>query len=199
MIETWKDIPEYSGKYQADREGNVRRLYSSGKSKLMTAYPKKSTRNKRLVIKLTMDGKSKEVTLLEIMARTFLGPSPKGYVPYHKNGIQSDNYINNIAYISRKDLGKITGKNSRRKPVAKINKNGEIIEFYSSAREAARKNYMSYQTVIDRCNGKCKSAFAPDGYAYAWEDERVSMRNAIAKIEKENEYMPKAKNIEFEW
>lgn len=25
MIETWKDIPEYGGKYQADREGNIRR------------------------------------------------------------------------------------------------------------------------------------------------------------------------------
>ena len=58
---------------------------------------------------------------------------------------------------------------------------------------------MSYQTIADRCNGKCKSAFAPDGYAYAWEDEKVSMRNAIAKIEKEEGYMPKAKNIEFEW
>ena len=155
--------------------------------------------SQRLVVKLTRDGKAKEEIVISVMARTFLGPRPEGHVPYHKNGIQSDNYINNIAYISKKDLGKLTGKNSRRKPVAKINKNGEIIEFYSSAREAARKNYMSYQTVIDRCNGKCKSAFAPDGYAYAWEDERVSMRNAIAKIEKENGYMPKAKNIEFEW
>lgn len=199
MIETWKDIPGYGGKYQADREGNVRRLYSSGKSKLMTAYPKKSTRNKRLVVKLTMDGKAKEVTLLGLMAETFLGPSPSGYVPYHKNGIQSDNYINNIGYISRKDLGKRNGAKSRRKPVVKINACGECVEFYSSAREAARKSYMSYQTVTDRCNGKCKSAFAPDGYAYAWEDEKVSMRQAISKIEKEEGYMPKAKNIEFEW
>lgn len=42
---------------------------------------------------------------------------------------------------------------------------------------------MSYQTIIDRCNGGCKSAFAPDGFAYAWEDSRVSMRNALKKIE----------------
>lgn len=199
MIETWKDIPGYDGKYQADREGNIRRIYQSGKSRLMTAYIKKSTRNRRMVVKLTKDGNAKEETMIEIMAKTFLGPKPKDHVPYHKNGVQSDNYINNIAYISRKDLGKLTGKNSRRKPVAKIDKCGEIVEFYPSAREAARKNYMSYQTIIDRCNGKCKSAFAPDGYAYAWEDEKVSMRNAIAKIEKENGYMPKARHVEFEW
>lgn len=199
MIDTWKNIPGYDGKYQADKEGNVRRLYSSGKSRLMSAYPKKTTRNKRLVVKLTIDKKAKEETVLEIMAKTFLGPRPEGHVPYHKNGIQSDNYINNIAYISKKDLGKHTGAKSRRKPVAKLDASGEITEVYSSAREAARKNYMSYQTVIDRCNGKCKSAFAPDGFAYAWEDEKVSMRNAIAKIEKENGYMPKARHVEFEW
>lgn len=54
---------------------------------------------------------------------------------------------------------------------------------YQVDREAARENYMSYQTIIDRCNGKCKSAFAPDGYAYAWEDSEVSMKHAIRNIE----------------
>lgn len=199
MIETWKDIPGYSGKYQADREGNVRHVYPSGKTRLMTAYTKKMSGSQRLAVKLTRDGKGKEEIVINIMARTFLGPRPEGLVPYHKNGIQSDNYINNIAYISRKDLGKLTGAKSRRKPVVKLDVEGGIVEAYSSAREAARKNYLSYQTVIDRCNGKCKSAFAPDGFAYAWEDEKVSMRNAIAKIEKENGYMPKARNVVFEW
>ena len=50
-------------------------------------------------------------------------------------------------------------------------------------REAARENFMSYQTVMDRCNGKVKGPFAPDGYAYAWEDCKVSMKNAIKKIQ----------------
>jgi hypothetical protein len=46
---------------------------------------------------------------------------------------------------------------------------------------------MSHQTIIDRCNGKCKSAFAPDGYAYAWEDSEVSMKRALNKIREYNE------------
>ena len=136
---------------------------------------------------------------MQVMAKTFLGPVPEGCVPYHKNGCQSDNYINNIAYISKIELGKKTGANSRKKSVVKIDCTGEIVDVYSSAREAARKNFMSYQTVIDRCNRKCKSAFAPDGYAYAWEDSETSMKHAIRKIEKETGYMPKAKQTEFEW
>lgn len=199
MKESWKDIPGYDGKYQADMEGNIRRVYQSGKTRLMTPYHKKMSGSKRLVVKMTRDKKAKEEILVQIMAKTFLGNPLPGHVPYHKNGCQEDNYIQNIAYISRRDLGKLTGRTAKRQPVAKIDVSGEIVEVYSSARECARKNYMSYKTVIDRCNGKCKSAYAPDGYAYAWDDKEVSMRNAIRKIERENGYMPKARNVDFEF
>ena len=165
----------------------------------MTPYHKKMSGSQRLVVKMTRDKKTKEEILVQIMAKTFLGNPLPGHVPYHKNGCQEDNYIQNIAYISRRDLGNLTGRNAKRQPVAKMDASGEIVEVYSSARECARKNYMSYQTIIDRCNGKCKSAYAPDGYAYAWDDKEVSMRNAIRKIERENGYMPKARNVDFEF
>lgn len=199
MKESWKDIPGYDGKYQADMEGNIRRIYQSGKTRLMTPYHKKMSGSQRLVVKMTRDKKAKEEILVQIMAKTFLGNPLPGHVPYHKNGCQEDNYIQNIAYISRRDLGNLTGRYAKRQPVAKIDASGEIVEVYSSARECARKNYMSYQTIIDRCNGKCKSVYAPDGYAYAWDDKEVSMRNAIRKIERENGYMPKARNVDFEF
>lgn len=198
-MNTWKNIQGYSGKYQVNRDGEIRHIYKSGKTKQMTSYCKKMSRSQRMVVKLTIDGKSKEVMVHKIVADTFLGPCPAGCVPYHKNGMQSENHIQNIAYISRQELGRLTGSRSRRKGVAKIGSIGEIVDFYSSAREAARQNYMSYQTVIDRCNGKCKSAFAPDGYAYAWEDSEVSMKHAIRKIELENGHMPKARDVLFDF
>lgn len=199
MRETWTDIVGYDGKYQVDREGNVQRVFPSGKTRLMKPYHKKMSGSQRMVVKLTINGKAKEEILLQIVAKTFLGDCPDGCVPYHKNGCQSDNYVNNIGYISRVELGKLTGPKSRRKSVVKIDNMGLIVDVYSSARKAARENYMSYQTIMDRCNGKCKSAFAPDGYAYAWEDSEVSMKHAIRKIELSNGYMPKAPNVEFEW
>lgn len=199
MVEVWKDIPGYDGRYQADKEGNIRRVFPSGKTRMMSQYHKRMTGSQRLVVKLTKDGKSKEETVLNVIARTFLGPIPEGYVPYHKNGCQTENHLNNIAYITRRELGKLTGSASGRRSVVKIDPNGEIVDVYSSAREAARQNYLSRQAVTDRCNGIRKSAFAPDGYAYAWEDSAVSIRNAIRKIEQVNGYMPKANTIEFEW
>lgn len=187
MIETWRDIPGYKGIYQADREGNIRRLYRNGKTRILTPYHKKMNGSQRLVVKLSVNGKAREVVVIQMIARTFLGPPPAGHIPVHRNGCQSDNYVNNIKYISRQQAGKIYGARSKRKAVVKIDNHGEIVEVYSSARTAAEANYMSHQTVTDRCNGKCKSPFAPDGYAYAWEDSGKSLEQVIEKIERQKE------------
>ena len=187
MTETWRDIPGFEGIYQADREGNIRRLYQNGKVRILTPYHKKMSGSQRLVVKLTANGKSREVAVIQAIARTFLGPPPAGHIPVHRNGCQSENYVNNIKYISRQQAGKIYGARSKRKAVVKIDGHGEIVEVYPSARRAAKANYLSHQTVTDRCNGKCKSLFAPDGYAYAWEDSGKSLERAIEKIRKEKQ------------
>lgn len=186
MIESWKDIPGFEGVYQADREGNIRRLYRNGKTRVLTPYHKKKNGSQRLVVKLTVNSQSREVVVIQAVARTFLGPPPVGHIPVHRNGCQSDNYVNNIEYISRQQAGKMYGARSRRKAVVKIDNYGEIVEVYSSARMAAKANYLSHQTVTDRCNGKCKSTYAPDGYAYAWEDSGKSLERAIEKIKQQN-------------
>ena len=81
MKESWKDIPGYDGKYQADMEGNIRRIYQSGKTRLMTPYHKKMSGSQRLVVKMTRDKKVKEEILVQIMAKTFLGESSSWACP----------------------------------------------------------------------------------------------------------------------
>ena len=171
----WKNIPGYNGKYQVSVDGNVRRVYKNGKTKLMTPYRKSSAKAKkilrdRLFVKLTRDGISKEVPMLKIMVSTFYGIVPEGKVPYHKNKIVTDNFVANIGFIDRVTLGKMTGAMSKRMPVVKIDRQGEVIEFYKSAREAARYNNMSYQTVLDRCHNRVKRPFELDGHNYQFDD-----------------------------
>lgn len=167
----WRNIPGYSGKYRVSRAGNIQRVFSSGLVRDMTPYRKQSKvlRN-RLFIKLTIDGKSKEVAMLKIMAETWYNNQDKDLVPYHKNGIVTDNHVDNIGFISRSELGKLTGHMAnKRKSVFKVTENGEEIEVYRSAREAAKANYMSYQAVLDRCHNKIKNPFALDGFTYQFE------------------------------
>lgn len=125
----------------------------------------------RRFVKLTdASGKSKDVSVLGLMVDVWFGGCPAGKVPYHKNGDLTDNDIRNIGFTSRPELGKLTGAKSARRPVRKVDESGEAVAFYPSAREAARQNHMSYQAVLDRCNGKVKKPFALDGHTYQFDD-----------------------------
>lgn len=167
----WRDIPGYGGKYRASRAGDIQRVFRSGAVRDMTPYRKQGrTLRGRLFVKLTADGRPKEVPVLKVMAETWHNNQDKSLVPYHKNGIVTDNRADNIGFASRRELGKMTGHMSgKRKSVFKVTEDGEEVEVYRSAREAARKNNMSYQTVLDRCHNKVKNPFALDGFTYRFE------------------------------
>ena len=187
-VDLWKDIQGFNGKYQISYSGQVRRIYKNGKVKILAQFKKsgkaRSIYRDRLFVHLIGDnGKDCTTMVHQIVAKHFLGKPKHGQVPYHKNGCIMDNWASNIEYIDKKKLGQLTGASSRRQTVVKIDADGEIVDCYSSARETGRQNYMSYQTVIDRCNGKCKRAFAPDGFEYAWEEKQRSIDQAIRRIE----------------
>lgn len=176
----WRDIPGYDGLYQVDRMGQVRswkwRVGRRAKQPhLLTQYlHKRGGRGNSVYVKLTTpDGsKSKEVRVISIMRDVWMGGPRPGLVVYHKNGDLSDNCLHNLGFISHQKLGQKTGAQSKRRPVVKINTTGEIVEVYPSARSAAKANHMSYQTVLDRCNGVVKKPFALDGHNYAFEDDK---------------------------
>ncbi|MCC8106417.1 MAG: NUMOD4 motif-containing HNH endonuclease [Clostridiales bacterium] len=135
----WRDIPGYGGKYQANRLGEIRRVFPSGLVRDMTPYKKTGAKHQkilrnRLFMKLTLDGKAKEVPVLKIMAATWRGPTPAGKVPYHINGIVTDNRAENIGFIGKCELGQKTGhRANKRKAVFKVNEQGEDVEVYRSA------------------------------------------------------------------
>ena len=123
---------------------------------------------------------------MKLMQITFIGELPPGMVTYHKNGIITDDALNNIGIITRSELGKLTGRgNGCETSVVKISEEGQIVDFYRSVREAGRKNHMSYQTILDRINGKVKSLYAPDGYVYCKDNAR-EINKAVRRIELDN-------------
>jgi len=178
-MKEWREIPGYDGYYEISFMGEVRSWRSRwGRTKtatLMTPYKKKprgkNPRNSnRVYVKLTDNqGNAKEVSVVTLMVAVWKGGCPPGKCPYHINADTLDNRAANIGFITRQELGRLTGANSRRMPVEKVDKHGMPVEVYSSAREAARQNHMSYQTVIDRCHGRVKNPCALDGCTYRYE------------------------------
>lgn len=168
----WRTIPGYEGAYDVSIMGEVRTHRGVKAPRIMQQYTKlrgKARLPGRRCVKLSKNGKAKEMSVLKIMAETWCGGGPAGTVPYHKNGDLSDNRLSNIGFATKKELGKMTGSNTRRKPVAKVDPQGEIVEVYPSAREAARANHLSRQNVIDRCHGRVKRPYALDGHTYQYE------------------------------
>ena len=178
----WRDIPDTHGAYQISIEGNIRKIWSSGKVSDMVPYTQcngyKKDKKPRLFIRLDYDGKRRTFSVLSLMVKTFYGNIPKGMLPYHKDGVASNNHINNIGFITKSELGKITGYKSKSKAVFKVNKNGEVIDVYKSAAVAADKNFVSYDTVLRRCNHKLSNEFKLIEFTFRWCEE----------IEDEKEY-----------
>lgn len=158
------DIPGYAGRYQVNVMGQI----------LKNGRPMKPTfKRGKYEIRLMDENKKRHSHCVhKIVAQVFL-PQQSGMVLYHKNGDLSDHCVNNLEWITRQELGKKTGAMAKRKTVLKIDRGGNIIKIYPSARSAARDNFMSYQTVIDRCNGKVKGKYAPDGFRYIWDEMYV--------------------------
>lgn len=188
--DSWINVPNTDGKYQANFNGQVRRVYKT-KTKIISQYKK---HNGSYVFKIVKD----EVRASKVIWNAFKGEIPNGMYLVHKNGIKSDNCINNLELVTKKELGTRYGGNSRRKPVLKLNENGEIVECYKSVREAGKKNYMSYQTISDFCNYVTKKALADDGHAYCYDDEKC-LAKTIRKIELAKGFMPKARDLIFEF
>ncbi len=188
MLNEWKPILGYGGKYEASFFGHIRRIYKTRPPKILSQYEKHGGQrgSRKLFVKLTKDGETgKEANVAQIIHITHIGPIPEGFIVVHKNGSFLDNTASNLKLMSRVEVGRRYGASSKKKCVVKISPDGEEVDFYYSAREAARKNFMSYQTIIDRCNGVVKKSVAPDGFDYAWEDSAASIRKAKERLKKQ--------------
>lgn len=183
-FERWKDIPlDTKFCYQASDIGRISHVYPSGHRRILSECYVKSLGG--FVTGLTMsDGSYQKFQTVSLVAKTWLGVRPSQYQAIHRNGIKSDHRLSNIVYINRKNIGKIANA-KKRKAVLKINKNGDIVEIYKSAKDASDKNAYSYSAIKNRCRGCYKDILGTDGYAYCYEDDEKMFNKILERLESE--------------
>lgn len=176
LEELWRTIDGYGGRYQVNPFGEIRRICRK-KIVRLAAYNKRGD----WIVKLSFERNAKEHLVAHLVAAAFLPRPSSKLVLWHKNGVLSDNFVGNLEWISRHELGRRTALLAdKRKCVAKVTPEGEAVAFYPSARAAARANHMSYQTVLDRCNGRVKKPFALDGHTYVFDENFVDKEERYA-------------------
>lgn len=145
-------IKGYESLYYATEQGQIIR-----KGKMRDSFVKGYKSGKIWVAKLTKNGKVKEHNYGRLIFETFKGPIPPGYVIYRRNNLIDDNRLLNIRLTTRVERGKSTGPRSKSKAVELLDECGNVVDSWSSTRQAAKELFCSYQTISNICNGKVKT------------------------------------------
>lgn len=110
MEEIWKDIPGFSGLYQASSLGRVKRVGGMRRSRAGVLYPWPEKfltpvcrkRDGYCMVRTCIDGTPGSHYVHRLVASAFFGAPPAGQEVCHGNGDRSDNRLCNLRYDTRK-------------------------------------------------------------------------------------------------
>lgn len=173
LNETWKDIPEYEGYYQASTLGKIRsvaRLISQKGHKNdyirtmkgKTIQPRLQNSNYQLVW-LSKNGEINPLLVHRIIAAAFIENLNCHPCINHKNGIKTDNRIENLEWCSYSENIKhshtLLGRKEITKPIFCV----ELHRAFKSQTEASKELNINRGAISHVLNGLTKTA---GGYSW---------------------------------
>lgn len=180
--EIWKDIKGFENHYQVSNYGRVRSMTKKVNTGM---YNQEYAIKKGKIIKpssyrgyylLTLSKENKRITkpIHRLVAQTFI-PNPNNLPQVnHKNGVKTDNRVENLEWVSCKEnvrhawqTGLISETNikkklkvmrlSRMKPIAQY-KNGILVEKFDSLQQAEEKTKIGHKNISSVIRGRSKTA-----------------------------------------
>ena len=171
----WRTIDGCRWPYRVSGQGEVQKQLPSGEWKTIKPYPYSG----QWRVQLWMDEKSwKRVQVSKLVADHFMGGTPPGMLRVHRNGLKSDNAVENIVFLPRSKAA-VMHRPGNSRPVAKVDRNGEVVAIYRSESEAARKNHISQKAISARCLGLIQDPYRLDGYNYTFEEKHRKKKKVV--------------------
>lgn len=155
MGERWLELEGTQRGISISNHGRFKREYESVTNFIMP-YQYKGQHQE---VKVDFKGKYQAYQVSKLVAHHFIGPRKEGMAVYHKNGIEVDNFVGNLVYLTKREIGRKTGFMAKSIEVTQLDPETlEVIAEYRSSREAGKLCYVSRQAVLDNCHGRTKSA-----------------------------------------
>lgn len=185
MTEVWLKIKKYPY-YEASNLGNIRSInrvvMRCGFQLNRTGVILTPTLNDNgyYIVSLYNKKTNRHERVHRLVASTFIENMQKKKTVNHKNGVKTDNRVENLEWATHSENHKHAYANNLMKPahlgksgedslkfknVSQYTKNGEYIKTFHSARVADAETGVSYKHISCVCNGKRKTT---GGYIWAF-------------------------------
>ena len=162
----WREVKGYRFLYRVSDMGSFQKQKADGTWRDIKA----SLDGKNVKVHVeTLDGKRVTRILARIVYEAFHGSIPSGHDVVHKNKLKADCAVYNLVAVPHNARRSTPGN---RRPVLKLDRNGEVVAIYKSVVEAAAKNHISTAAMGKRCLGLIKDPYRLDGYNYVYEEKR---------------------------
>lgn len=162
MTEIWKDIPGYSGKYQASNLGRIKSFNSNNTNKAERILKPRKKQSGRFQVVLYNNGK-KDFFVHRLILLSFRGECPSGMEAMHLDDDPSNNNINNLKWGTKSENQKMKFEHNRmdqkgeKGPMAKL-RNNDIIRIRDIAKNT--KVERGYWTKLSRALNVTPSAIS---------------------------------------
>lgn len=184
MIEIWKDVPGYEGKYMVSNLGQIKSLNYNGTEREVILKPQKRTESGYRSVNLyDYNGKQKTHNIHRIVAEVFV-PNPNNYtIVNHKDCNTANCSADNLEWCTQSynckyaDSQRKRSENAKRnggwgkaieahkRKVKQFDLDGVLVKVWDSMSEAARSfKLKSCANIQACCVGKQKTS-----QGYKWE------------------------------